>query len=127
MAIYECSSAYVPAAPWCPIYLGAGGREPGFGPLEAVIDTGADMSVVPISYLRQVGAQRIGDGRARSLWGDARSVGVYAVSLRLEALHLNALRVLADDRGDEIVLGRIVLNRLGILLDGPSAMLEILT
>jgi predicted aspartyl protease len=127
MTVYDYSSVYVPAAPLCSITLGAGGREPSLGPLEALLDTGADICVVPIDYLRQVGAQQIGEGRARTLWGDARSVGVYAVSMQLEGLRLNALRVLADDRNEEIVLGRLVLNRLKIVLDGPAALLEILS
>lgn len=53
-------------------------------------------------------------------------MAVYAVSLQLEGLRLNALLVLADEQGDEIVLGRIVLNRLRILLDGPAGVLGIL-
>jgi predicted aspartyl protease len=126
MAVYEYSSAYIPDAPICSIFLGAGGRDPNLGPLNALVDTGADISVVPINYLRRVGAQQISDGRARTLWGESRSVSVYVVSMQLDGLRLNAFRVLADDRGDEIVLGRTVLNRLKLLLDGPAAMLEVL-
>lgn len=125
MSFYSYSTNYTPAMPVCQVYLGPGGGEPVLGPLEAILDTGADIAVIPRRYLRQVGAKWVSRGRARSLWGDARAVDVYAVALALDGLRVTALRVLADDQGDEIVLGRMVLNRLKIVLDGPAAMVEI--
>lgn len=125
MSIHEYSSTYIPAIPVCQIYLGVGGGEPTLGPLQAIIDTGADISVVPIAYLRQLGVRPVSQGTAPSLWGDRRNVRIYAVSLRLDRLHLRALQVLADEQEDEIVLGRTVLNRLQIVLDGPAAITEI--
>ena len=113
MAVYDYSIDHVPAAPICEVYLGAGGSEPNSGPYRALIDTGADISVIPLPYLRRINAQQVGLDRARSVWGDARTVSVYAVSLRLEHLHLRAVRVLADEQSDEIVVGRNVLKRSG--------------
>ncbi len=125
MAAYEYSSDYSPAAPVCLIYLGAGGRGATFGPVPALLDTGADFTVIPLSLLRQVGAPQIGQGRARSIWQATHSVSVFAVSLRVEALQMQALRVLADEDGEEIILGRQILNRLRLFLDGPAGLLEI--
>ena len=105
---------------------GPGGGEANFGPYEALIDTGADISIIPIGYLRQIGAPQVGRDRARSVWGDSRSVIVYAVSFKLEGLQIKALRVLADEQGDEIVLGRTVLNRLKIILDGWASVVDII-
>ena len=126
MNFYEYSAKYSPPIPVCELFLGAAGRESTLGPLEAIIDTGVDITVVPMRYLHQVGARRISGGRARSLWGDARDVNVYAISLKLNGLQFAALQVLADDLGDEIVVGRAVLNRLKIVLDGPAMMTEII-
>ena len=125
MSFYEYSANYVPPMPICQVYLGPGGGETSLGPLEAVIDTGADVTVIPIEYLRQIKAKRVSRGRARSLWGDARTVDVYAVALAVNGLRVAALQALADDQGEEIVLGRLVLNRLKIVLDGPAAVMEI--
>jgi predicted aspartyl protease len=125
MSFYEYSAKYSPAIPICELFLGPAGQESTIGPLEAIIDTGADITVVPTEHLNQIGARRVSRGRARSLWGDARDVNVYAISLRLNGLQFAALQVLADDLGDEIVVGRTVLNRLKIVLDGPAAMTEI--
>jgi hypothetical protein len=41
-------------------------------------------------------------------------------------LRLPAVKVVGDERGDEIILGRNVLNGLRLLLDGPSATTEVL-
>lgn len=93
--------------------------------LEALLDTGADLTVIPIYHLRQIGATLVSRGQARSIWGDTREVEVYSVALALNGLRYRALRVAADDQGDEIILDRLVLNRLKIVLDGPAAMVEI--
>jgi predicted aspartyl protease len=125
MGFYDYSADYIPPMPVCQVFLGPGGGETILGPLEAVIDTGADVTVIPLEYLRQVGAKRVSQGRAHSLWGDSRIVDVYAVTLTLNGLHIAALRTLADNQRNEIVLGRFVLNRLKIVLDGPAAITEI--
>ena len=125
MSFHEYSSDYYPSMPVCEVYLGPSGKEPTLGPLEAILDIGADVTVVPTKYLRQFGAKDMGTGRAHSIWGDSKPVELYAVSFRLDHLRFKALRVLADDTSDEIVLGRFVLNRLKIVLDGPASMLEI--
>ncbi len=125
MAFYDYSADYVPPIPVCEVFLGPGGSDPTLGPLEAVIATGADVTVIPLEYLRQVGAKRVSQGRARSLWGDSKTVDVYAVALTLNGLRITALQALADNRSNEIVLGRFVLNRLKIILDGPAAITEI--
>jgi predicted aspartyl protease len=126
MSVHSYNPDYYPAMPVCTVYLGVGDEEPLFGPLEALIDSGADITVIPLSYLRQLGVPPINQGTARSLWGDRRAVHIYAVSLRLDRLHIRALQVLGDEQGDEIVLGRTVLNRLHIVLDGPAAVAEII-
>jgi len=47
-------------------------------------------------------------------------------SLEIEDIRLPAVEVVGDEQGEEIVLGRNVLNRLRLLLDGPAGQLEIL-
>jgi predicted aspartyl protease len=107
------------------VYIGVGGERPLLGPIHALLDTGADISVIPMQYLRQLAIQSIRHSIARSIWGDRRTVGIYAISLHLDNLHLRAVQVLGYAQGDEIVLGRTILNRLHIVLDGPAAVTEI--
>ena len=81
---------------------------------------------MPAEYLLAVEARRISRAKARSLWGDTRNVNVHAVALKIDGLQINALQVVADEQGSEIVLGRQVLNRLKMTLDGPATTTELI-
>ncbi len=126
MSHYPYSSEYMPAAPVTEIRLGAPGMEPSSILLEAFIDTGADATLVPMTHLRQVGAKKVDQAALRSQWGERRAVTLYAVALEINQYHFAAIRVVGDESSDEVILGRNVLNRLRLLLDGPAGMVEIL-
>ena len=96
-------------------------------PGNALLDTGSDGSLVPIAYLREILAPALTDARIRSHWGEWRSVQLFAVDLELDDLRLPNVFVVGDEQGDEIVLGRNVLNKLRLLLDGPAGLTEILS
>ncbi len=91
----------------------------------ALLDTGSDGSLVPIAYLRQIFAPALTDTRIRSHWGEWRSAQLFVVDLELDGLRLPGVFVVGDEQGDEIVLGRNVLNKLRLFLDGPANLTEI--
>jgi predicted aspartyl protease len=93
----------------------------------ALLDTGSDGSLVPIAYLRQIFAPALIDTRIRSHWGEWRSAQLFVVDLQLDDLRLPGVLVVGDEQGDEIVLGRNVLNKLRLFLDGPANLTEILS
>lgn len=125
MSFHEYSSEYSPAMPICQVYLGPIGEEATIGPLEGIVDTGSDITIIPTALLKQIGLTPLARRRARSIWGESKRLELYGISFTLDSLRFQALHVLADDTSDEIVLGRFVLNRLKIVLDGPAGMLEI--
>jgi predicted aspartyl protease len=94
---------------------------------KALIDTGSDGSLVPISYLQEILAPAITDTRIRSHWGEWRSVQLFVVDLEMDNLRLPNIFVVGDEQGDEIVLGRDVLNKLRLLLDGPANVTDVQT
>jgi hypothetical protein len=49
MSQYLYSGRYYPAAPVVEMLLGPPGKEPVVGPIEALVDTGADATIVPTS------------------------------------------------------------------------------
>ncbi|PKO22065.1 MAG: hypothetical protein CVU38_11390 [Chloroflexi bacterium HGW-Chloroflexi-1] len=91
----------------------------------AVIDTGADGTIVPIRYLRQIGARRAFEVGLRSQWGERRTVFLHPVDVAIGDLALPGVYVVGDDIGEEVVLGRNVLNKLRLLLDGPAALTQV--
>jgi predicted aspartyl protease len=126
MSHYPYSTEYLPAAPVVEIRLGAPGTETDSHFLEALVDTGADATIVPMAHLRQVGARKVDQAALRSQWGERRAVTLYAVALEINQYHFAAIRVVGDEIGDEVILGRNLLNRLRLLLDGPAGMVELL-
>jgi hypothetical protein len=50
---------------------------------------------------------------------------MFTVDVGVGSLCLSAIEVVGDERDEEIILGRNVINELCLLLDGPSALLEV--
>jgi hypothetical protein len=56
----------------------------------------------------------------RSQWGERRQVLLYLVDVKIGEITLPGIEVVGDDQTNEVVLGRDVLNRLRVLLNGPA-------
>lgn len=96
-------------------------------PLVALLDTGADSTFVPANFLEQGGAERLRGARVRSHWGEYHSVTLYLIDLTVADEHLAGIEVVADKGGNEVILGRNVLNKLILFLDGPKQQIDLLT
>ncbi len=94
--------------------------------IDAPLDTGSDGTLVPIDQLRQILAQALKDTRIRSHWGEWRLVQLFEVDLEIDGLQLPSVFVVGDEQGDKIILGRNVVNRLRVLLDGTKQATDIL-
>ncbi|MEW5987129.1 MAG: retroviral-like aspartic protease family protein [Chloroflexota bacterium] len=90
------------------------------GPLPALLDSGADVSLIPTGLLEQINAAEGGEAYLRSHFGERQVVPLYLVSIQVSDQQLPALYVVGDDTGNEIILGRDVLNKLPLFLDGPQ-------
>ena len=93
--------------------------------MAAIVDTGADATIVPIEYLHQIEASAEDDARLRSPLGDFRVVKLYMVDIQIEDRTLFGIWVVGDETGDEVVLGRNVINRMRLLLDGLSLQSDV--
>ncbi len=120
---FPYDTTYDPALPVCAVTLTARttGQEV---QLTAIVDTGADGTIIPVQYLHRIGAWRAFETGLRSQWGERRSVFLYLVDLRIGALTLPGTYVVGDELGFEVILGRNVLNQLHLLLNGPSQTLR---
>jgi hypothetical protein len=88
--------------------------------IPALLDTGSDGTLVPFSLLQEILAPALIDSRIRSHWGEWRTVQTFAVGIKLDEFTLPNVFVVGDDQGDEVILGRDVINKLRLLLDGPT-------
>jgi len=122
---YPYLKNYHPAMPALKIWLGYPTEALTIGPLVAIVDTGADSTLVPQQWLDKIEAPFSDEARLRSHWGEWREVALFTIDLGIETMRLPSVEVVGDDEGTEVILGRNVLQRLKMLLDGPSSQVEI--
>ncbi len=96
--------------------------------MPALIDTGADFTLVPLARLLHIDAPESRYAYVRGLWSEQRQVTLYLVDMHLEVGLMAGVEVVGveDDEEQEIVLGRNVLNQLILLLDGPHTQTDVL-
>lgn len=63
----------------------------------------------------------------RGVSGIGLSVEVFLVSLQIGPIILKGVRVIGDRHGNELIVGRNVLNQLIVTLDGLAGEVEIST
>lgn len=116
---------YYPPAPMVDMTLGPPDESLTIGPLRAFVDSGADATIIPAHYIQPLGLQVDDRKYLRTPWGDRRVVDIYYLDVGIGEVRLPFIEVVADDEGDEIILGRSVLNKLRVLLDGPAQRIEV--
>jgi len=115
------SSAFRPPAPVLALRVGAPGRETALG-LVALVDTGADLSVLPRAVVEALALPQVSTTRIQGVTGVGETTAVHAATLDLSGTSLLA-EVVAW--GDEAILGRDVLGRFVLELDGPRETLTL--
>ncbi len=123
---YPYNARYQPTFPILPVVLRNNEQGLRTAVQDALVDTGSDGTLVPIQHLRQILAPALTDTHIRSHWGEWRSVQLFVVDLELGDLRLPNVFVVGDEQDSEIVLGRNVLNKLRLLLDGPANTTDVL-
>ncbi len=117
---------YFPPAPSIEIHLAVPDESFTVGPLPALVDTGADVSIVPLQYVKPLQIQVDDRKYLRSQWGERRQVDIYTVDIGIGQMKLPLVEIIADELGDEVIIGRNVLNKLVATLNGPKQTLELL-
>lgn len=94
------------------------------GALRGKLDTGADVTVIPERLVAQLGMTPNGHIWLRGYDGTYSRRAVYYVRLAVEGFELPSVRCVAADRAN-ILLGRNVLNRFVITLDGQKLTFDL--
>ena len=121
-----------PPVPVLEIRLSRPLASPQTEPLLAMIDTGSDSSLIPMRWIRQIKVPVFRSAFVRGMWGGRKAASIYAIDLHLTAGILPHIEVTGIDDEDEtfeneeIILGRNVLNKLILLLEGPKQQTTIL-
>ena len=103
----------------------AGGDAARVQTVKGLVDSGADATLVPSAILSAAGVRKIDEAWARTVSGERYSVSVFAATVIIGVYVLHAVELLANDKTDETIVGRDVLNQLIVTLDGPASVVEV--
>lgn len=93
--------------------------------LIALVDSGADATMIPRRYLQQFRARPGRQAYLRGTTGRRKLVNLYPISLHLGPFQYAHVEVVGGSDQDEVIIGRDVLNDLTITLDGPASSVQI--
>ena len=93
--------------------------------LRAMIDSGSDGSMIPLSILKRMNARKSSQAIFRSVTGSSSIADLYEVTLLLGRHTFHIVRVVADRHNQIMVLGRDILNHLVVTLNGLAATTEL--
>ena len=125
LSTYSYSQKYSPAAPVVEARLKAPGRAEVSRSFTALIDSGADGTLLPIDLLEEIGARFEYEATLRGVTGESRAVDIYVADITIGGHTIPVVRMIAGSEGIEPILGRNVLNQFVITLNGLAGVTEI--
>jgi gag-polyprotein putative aspartyl protease len=93
--------------------------------LPAQVDPAADRTVIPGGLVDRLGLEFVDMIEVAGLGGSAFTVPAYLVELTIRSLSPHQVVAVAHDDEPYVLLGRDILNRYRLVLDGPGLALEI--
>jgi hypothetical protein len=123
--IFDYDASYAPPAPTLELAFSSAVTERSTPSLRAFVDSGADATIAPKSLLEEIQATFVDDAYLRSQWGERRRVRLYLVDVRIGEWTLPGVTVVGDERSSELIVGRDVLNRLRVMLNGPALRVHV--
>ena len=122
---HEYSNAYYPSAPVAQITVTHIKRNEHQKTIIALVDSGSDVTMIPINILRAIGAKYIETRQVRGISGLAYPVDTYLVKISIGPHTIYGIEAAAVEDHEEAIIGRDVLNQLVVILNGLAEMLEI--
>lgn len=117
---------YNPAAPVVELTVYAAGTSENGKSFVALVDSGADATLIPLETLNRINAEYVTTRRMRGVLGKAYKVDIYVVSLEIGQHRIDGIHAIAIEHGEEEpIIGRDVLNQLIVTLNGLGEVLEI--
>jgi predicted aspartyl protease len=117
---YSYDSNYNPAAPIVQIGLSPSGQTGVREEITALVDSGADATMIPVEILTAAGARYVEQRQMRGVVGQAIRVNLYLIAVHLGGHVLHGIRAIGLDHAEEAIIGRDVLNQLELILNGPA-------
>ncbi len=94
-------------------------------PFIALVDTGADGTLLPKDILASVNPERYHPRRMTGVTGKSILVQTFIVNVIIGDIEISGIRAVAMPVGSEPIIGRDVLNQLIVTLNGLAGVVEI--
>jgi hypothetical protein len=91
----------------------------------ALVDSGADATMIALRDLNRLKARKVDTLRMRSVNGVSQPVDIYTVALQIGSFELSRVYAVADRQNGEPIIGRDVLNQFIVTLNGLASMVEV--
>jgi len=123
MYFHDYDSKFYPAMPVVEILIRRRTDQPPLT-LTAIVDSGADASMIPIHHLRSLKARKSRIRWLTSPVGTRIEVPIYALLIQIGSLRPIYSEVVGT-QGEEIIIGRDILNQFVVTLDAPGLVVRI--
>ena len=91
----------------------------------ALVDTGADQTVIPERLILALGLIQLDQQLVRGFDGSPRLLPTFLTRIQVRDLPRFDLEIIASPAIENAILGRDVLNRYKVVLDGPGQVMTI--
>ncbi len=122
---FDYDSTYDPAAPFVDIEVDGYDDSLGKRTLWAMVDSGADATMIPLPILESIGATYKESMWMRGTAGGRIEVDLYLIAIRIGSNLIRGLHVIGIPDSNEAIIGRDVLNQLVVTLNGHASVTEI--
>jgi predicted aspartyl protease len=122
---YRYNQQVDPPAPFVYVTLLRPTGDKSIADVPAQLDTAADRTVIPLRFVEELQLIPLDEMSVIGFGGTVAKVRTYSVELSLRDRETVALEVFGNNNEPHILLGRDVMNRHRILLDGPRHIVEI--
>jgi len=115
---------YDPAAPLVEVGVSRPGADEAAAQLAALIDTGADATMLPIDLLQAAGGRYVTTRQMRGVTNQIVTVEMYLVTLFIGPFEFRGIEAIATAEDAEAIVGRDVLNQMIVTLNGLANSVE---
>lgn len=122
--LHDYDSAFNPAMPKVKGTVAANSKATSFE-IEMIVDSGADITMIPLSILKMMRARKSGKTNLKGIAGFSYTTDTYTILIGLGNADPFYLEVVGTQNITDPILGRDVLNQYEVLLNGPASTVSI--
>ncbi|MFT5196642.1 MAG: putative aspartyl protease [Cellvibrionaceae bacterium] len=122
---FEYDRRYLPSAPVIPITIDGYSTDADPITVQALIDSGADGTMLPSRILRRIGASFVDSVHMSGVSGISQSIDQFLVRITIGDTVIGGIEALSVSNQMEAIIGRDVLNQLVVVLDGLASEITI--